>query len=135
MKKTPFALALMAILGVQTSLAQTFQSEEVVISASRIEEDLFQVTKSVSVATQESLRESGQDTLPSMLEDETSVGLVSDGTPGVKRVSLRSESSSRTLLLVDGQRIDDAKTKSGAPFLVNPFFIDRVEILRGSSSV
>lgn len=122
------AAALAAPAPVQTT-------EAVVVTAARSEQELSEVTSSVSVLGAEELRQKNEDNLPSLLQDVNSVKLISDGTPGVKRISLRGESSSRTLLLFDGQRFDDAKTKSGAPFLVNPFFIDRLEIVRGPSSV
>lgn len=122
------AAVLAAPEGVQTT-------EAVVVTATRSEQKLSEATSSVSVLGAEQLRQKNQDNLPSLLQDVNSVNLISDGTPGVKRISLRGESSSRSLLLFDGQRFDDAKTKSGAPFLVNPFFVDRVEIARGPSSV
>ncbi len=117
------------------ALTAAIKTEEVVISASKTAVDPFLATKDVSVVEHDKMVSSGRDNLPEMLSDETSVSLETDGTPGVKRISLRNESASRTLLLVDGIRVDDFKTKSGAPVLVNPYFVDRVEILRGPSSV
>ncbi len=107
--------------------------DTIVVSGSRSAEDLLSLPSSISVVQPD--RTITADNVPDMLKDVGSVNLVSDGTPGVKRISIRGESASRTLLLVDGERIDDSKTKSGAPLLVNPFFIDRIEILRGPSSV
>lgn len=107
--------------------------DTIVISGSRTAEDLLDVPSSITVVKPDNIIR--QDNVADMLRDLGSVNLVSDGTPGVKHVSIRGENASRTLVMVDGQRIDDAKTKSGTPLLINPFFIDRIEVLKGPSSV
>lgn len=106
----------------------------VVVTASRSSQDLLDVSSSMSIVNVDPIA-NGSDSIPELLSKETGVYLSSDGTPGVKRVSLRGESTSRTLILVDGQRSDDQKTRSGAPLLINPYFTDRVEILKGPASV
>lgn len=134
MKVSSLAAALSAALCTVVQ-AESLTTGAVVVSATRVEQSVSDAVSSVSVVQGEDLTASGADTLPEMLKDVPAARVVTDGTPGVQRIALRGENASRTLLLVDGERIDDSKTKSGAPYLINPFFVERVEILRGPSSV
>ena len=111
------------------------RSETVVVTAARTQQQLLDTNASVSVVNANQTANLGRDNIPEMLRTAPGVRLVSDGTPGVKRVAIRGESATRTLILVDGQRIDDQKNKSGAPLLINPYFTDRIEVVKGPSSV
>ena len=111
------------------------KSETVVITAARTSQDLLDTNSSVAVVTPNELKNSTSDSVPELLRSATGVRLTSDGTPGTKRVTIRGENALRTLLMIDGQRIDEQKTKSGAPVLINPYFIDRVEVVKGPASV
>lgn len=130
---TPMAAAVAVALSLPAVAEQILTVDTIVVSGSRSAEDLLDEASSISVIKPDA--KIAADNVPDLIKDVGSVNLVSDGTPGVKRISIRGENASRTLLLVDGQRIDDAKTKSGAPLLINPFFIDHVEVLKGPSSV
>ena len=124
------------LLAVSSVYAQeVIDSEALVVSAQRNAQSLADANVSINVINKDDLVLQGADTLSDALKDTPAVAIENDGTPGIKRVSLRGEGAYRTLLLVDGERITDQKTKSGAPFLVNPFFIDKVEVVRGPSSV
>lgn len=134
LNKTALAVsAALACCAFQAGAEPVFTVDTIVISGSRTAEDLLDVPSSITVVKPDSTIK--QDNVADMLKDLGSVNLVSDGTPGVKHVSIRGENASRTLVMVDGQRIDDSKTKSGTPLLINPFFIDRIEVLKGPSSV
>ena len=111
------------------------RGETVVVTAARTQQQLLDTNASVSVVNANQTANLGRDNIPEMLRTAPGVRLVSDGTPGVKRVAIRGESATRTLILVDGQRIDDQKNKSGAPLLINPYFTDRIEVVKGPSSV
>lgn len=119
----------------QTSGLERIKSDTVVITASRTSQDLLDANSSISVVDTKELKNFANDSVPELLRSETGVRLTSDGTPGTKRVTIRGESALRTLLMVDGQRIDEQKTKSGAPMLINPYFIDRIEVVKGPASV
>lgn len=61
--------------------------------------------------------------------------------PGVRvndndfgRISIRGESGNRVLIKIDGQALTD-HTDYGTPLLIDPTNIERIEIVRGSSSV
>lgn len=121
--------------GVSGAELEQIQGQTVVVTAARMAQPLLDVNASMSVVNASEIRTMGVDNVPEMLRAEPGVTLMSDGTPGAKRIALRGESPTRTLLMVDGQRIDDQKNKSGAPLLINPYFIERIEVVKGPSSV
>lgn len=133
---TPLAAALMmcCTVAVAENVSHSV-TETVVVTASGTGQDLLDVNNSVSLVSPDSLVNSSVNNVPDMLRREAGVSVMNDGTPGVKRISLRSEGAARTLVTVDGLRIDDQKNKSGVPFLINPYFIDRIEVVRGPASV
>ncbi len=124
-----------AALYATTAAAETITADTLVISAARTDQELLAVQDSIALVTAEKVRESGADTAADVLKDVPGVRLESDGTPGIKHVALRGEGGSRTLVLIDGDRISEQKSKSGTALLINPFLIERVEIIRGPASV
>lgn len=56
------------------------------------------------------------------------------GEEGIERIAIRGEESRRVAILIDGQKLTD-HTKDGQPVLVDPTTIERIEVVRGSSSV
>ncbi|MCK0534105.1 MULTISPECIES: TonB-dependent receptor [unclassified Anaerobiospirillum] len=113
----------------------SIKGETVVVTAARTSQDLLDTNSSVAVVSGKELKNLTTDSVPEMLRSATGVRLTSDGTPGTKRITIRGENALRTLLMVDGQRIDEQKSKSGAPMLINPYFIDRIEVVKGPASV
>ena len=107
----------------QVSADEIITADTIVVSANRDRQSIIDANESISVVSQDEVLLQGADTVADALQDAPSVLLVNDGTPGLKRVSIRGESAYRTLVMIDGQRITDQKTKSGAPLLINPFFI------------
>ena len=114
----------------QVSADEIITADTIVVSANRDRQSIIDANESISVVSQDEVLLQGADTVADALQDAPSVLLVNDGTPGLKRVSIRGESAYRTLVMIDGQRITDQKTKSGAPLLINPFFIDQIEVVR-----
>ena len=53
---------------------------------------------------------------------------------GIERISIRGESARRVAILIDGQKLTD-HTNYGQPVLVDPTTIERIEVVRGASSV
>ena len=134
--KSLLAAAISTVLFTPVAFAEdVIKGETVVVTATRTSQDLLDTNSSVAVVTGKELKNSTTDSVPELLRSETGVRLTSDGTPGTKRVTIRGENALRTLLMIDGQRIDEQKTKSGAPMLINPYFIDRIEVVKGPASV
>ena len=69
-----------------------------------------------------------------LFRDVPGVVLTDADTPGMKRISIRGESSRRVTIRIDGQTMTD-HTDHGTPLLIDPAVIERVEVVRGPSSV
>ena len=126
------ALAAMA----QSALAEeTVTSQSVKVTASRVEQELQDVNMSVSVVTAEDIEKSDAKTIGDLLKDVPGVRVNNDGSQGMKRVSIRGEDSFRTLVLIDGQKISEHKSMSGSPMLIDPSAVERIEVIKGPTSV
>lgn len=105
------------------------------VTASRVEQELKDVNMSVSVITQEEIRESNARTVGELLENVPGVRINNDGGQGIKRVKIRGESAFHTLVMIDGQKIGEQKSMSGSPLLISPSEIERIEVIKGPASV
>ncbi|MCB0334407.1 MAG: TonB-dependent receptor, partial [Bdellovibrionales bacterium] len=106
----------------------------VVVSASRHEEDLKEVSSPTSVLTQQELVRISADNVAEYLRDIPGVEISDAGQAGQKRIRLRGEEASRVLILIDGQEFTDQR-EVGTPILIAPEMIERIEVVRGPSSV
>ena len=75
--------------------------------------------------------EDRQQRAATLLRDVPGVQIVEEG---IERISIRGESSRRVAVMIDGQRLTD-HTNYGQPILIDPSLIERIEVVRGSSSV
>lgn len=135
-KKTSLALAVALSLPVISAQAtDSYKAQDVVVTASRVEQDLMDVNMSVSVITQEDIKRSNAQTVGDLLDMIPGVRVNSDGGQGMKRIKIRGEDSFRTVVMIDGQRISEQKSMSGAPMLIDPAMIERIEVIKGPASV
>ena len=117
------------------SAEDVVQTETVHVTASRVEQELLDVPMSVSVMTSEDIeRESGK-TIADYLDSIPGVEVQNDGSQGLKRIQIRGESTFRTLVMIDGQKVSEHKSMSGTPILVDPSQIERIEVIKGPASV
>lgn len=128
-----------ALLAMMSSLAiakdTTVQTDEVKVTASRAERELLDVNMSVSVITAEDIKRSSARNVGELLETVAGVRITNDGSQGMKRARIRGEDAFRTLVMIDGQRITEHKSMSGAPMLIDPTMIERIEVIKGPASV
>ncbi len=89
---------------------------------------------SVTVVSEEEIAKKAPESIAEMLRDVPGVQVVDSSAPGMKRLSIRGESSRRVTILVDGQEITDHSTY-GTPILVDPSNVERIEVVRGPASV
>lgn len=111
------------------------RSEELIVSAARVDKELLDVPMSVGVLTAGEIEKSSSVTVGELLRDVTGVKLQTSGAQGLNRVSIRGEDPHRTLILIDGQKISDQKNMDGVPILIDPSAIERVEVIKGPASV
>ena len=137
-KKTSLALAVALSLPViSVQAAESYKAQDVVVTASRVEQQLADVNMSVSVITSEDIAEmSGAKTIADLLESKVpGIQVKNDGGQGIDRIKIRGEDAFRTLVMIDGQRISEQKSMSGVPLLIDPSQIERIEVIRGPASV
>ena len=123
-----------------TAQTQEEQSDiEVVVTASRVEEPVKKVPAFVSVITSEELTSSGQTTLADALEGLAGIRFRSfSGNAALAEISMRGfgeNSHGRVLVLVDGRRLNRADLASINWLEIPVENIERVEVVRGGSSV
>ena len=135
MSRTP-KLAAVAVLAAFSGLAlqvhaqETVELDEVKVTAGRVEQELMDVNMSVSVITQEEIRHSKARNIGELLENVAGVRIMNDGSQGMKRVQIRGEDAFRTVVMIDGQRISEHKSMSGAPMLIDPSMVERIEVIK-----
>lgn len=139
MKRIVLAVALWAVAvptGVQAQQANV-RLDEVVVTATKTEKELKDVTQSVTVITGEEIRKSGATDVAKAVQIATSVHIGDFGTPGsVESISIRGAYSSQVLVLLDGIRMNSSRDGGfDLSFLpVSVEDIERIEIVRGPAS-
>ena len=134
--KTLMAGALAAALfTIGAQAAETVQTEDVKVTATRVEKDLADVNMSVTVITAEDIKRSTARNIGELLQDVPGVEINPDGGQGMKRVNIRGENSFRTVIMIDGNRVSEHKSMSGAPMLIDPSQVERIEVIKGPASV
>ncbi len=111
--------------------------EKVVVTATRTEEDVFQVPQPVSVVTAEEIEEQTPNTATDLLRNLPGVDVNGVGTSQPRPI-IRGQRGQRILLLEDGIRMNTSRRQSDfgeLPALVDVGSIDRVEVVRGPGSV
>ncbi|MET3791429.1 TonB-dependent receptor plug domain-containing protein [Aquamicrobium terrae] len=108
--------------------------DTITVVGTRTETSVQDNPASVTVVDQEEMEKKAPESIAEMLRDVPGVQVVDSSAPGMKRLSIRGESSRRVTILVDGQEITDHSTY-GTPILVDPSNVERIEVVRGPSSV
>lgn len=114
--------------------AADIELDTIVVTASRTEQSLMDVTRSVAVVEQDAIDEKNVNNVAELLRDIPGVSVLEGSTPGLRRISIRGEGQVRNTILIDGQEISDHSTY-GSLFLIDPANIERVEVVKGPSSV
>lgn len=108
--------------------------EEVVVTASRVEERLLDSSASLTVLTSMDLSRMIGNGVADFLRDVPGVQVSDSGQAGLKRIRIRGEDSRRSAILVDNHELSD-HSEVGTPLTIHPDMISRIEVLRGSGSV
>jgi hemoglobin/transferrin/lactoferrin receptor protein len=111
--------------------------QKVIVTATRIEEDVFQVPQPVSVVSKTEIEEQTPNTAADLLRNLPGVDVNGVGT-NQPRPIIRGQRGQRILLLEDGIRMNTSRRQSDfgeLPALVDVNSMDRVEVVRGPGSV
>ncbi|MFC4279015.1 TonB-dependent receptor plug domain-containing protein [Achromobacter aloeverae] len=113
----------------------TTQLGTVVVTAARSEQALKDVLGDVTVIGSEELQNAGQSSLAEVLSRSHGIEYANNGGPQtVTSLFIRGANSNQTLVLVDGQRINNATNGLPALNALPASSIDHVEIVRGAAS-
>jgi hemoglobin/transferrin/lactoferrin receptor protein len=117
---------------------KTTKLNPIVITAHRSQKESFKVSQSVTVFESENIISEGHTTVTDVIRHAPGVD-VNDAGPFRARPVIRGAYGSRTLVLVDGERLNDHREVvdfAGVSMsLVDVNEIQRVEVLNGPSSV
>ncbi len=131
--------ALIATLGVaqaeEASTNEVVRTGEVVVSATRTERLRSEIPVSVAVVPEHEIKKKPAQSLLEVLRDIPGVTISDNGGNGLKYVRIRGESNRRTLILLDGQPLSQQKSMEGGMPFIGKNQIERIEVVKGPSSV
>lgn len=144
MNRIRFAVACAAMAGgtlpfvTGEARADAERLDEIVVSASKVEQPLRQIGSSVSVLTEEELESRGIVYVQDALRDLPGVSIGSSGRPGSPTsIFLRGEEGYRTLVLIDGIEVSDPSGTQNLPSIQNilAYEVGRIEVIKGPQSL
>lgn len=133
-----YLLSFLTVLFLFLSFTPVFSEEvleEIVVTASRIEEPMEEVSSSVTVVTAEDIKKMNVKEITDVLRTIPEVNLVQNGGPG-KQASmiLRGGDSRHVLVLIDGVKVNSPTTSSFDFSGILLEDIERIEIIKGPQS-
>jgi hemoglobin/transferrin/lactoferrin receptor protein len=111
--------------------------KEVIVSSQRISESNLKTAASITVLSSKTLKNNQVRTTPEALMNTTGV-FIQKSTHGAGSPFVRGLTGNQTLILIDGIRLNNSTFRFGPNQYLNtidPFSLDRIEVLRGSGSV
>lgn len=141
---TQFKLTLVA-----TAIALTFSSsaifaaekelntlDPIIVTASRTAENMYDVPARVAVIDEQQIEQSAIQGLSQVLQKDAAANVVQSGGLGqITSIFLRGTDSDHTLVLRDGVRLNGASTSTATLNFLDTSDLQRIEILKGPSSV
>ncbi len=109
--------------------------KDVVITATKTEQEVLDVPQHVTVITAEEIEKSGVRDVAQILNRQAGVTVEDYGSLGaVQSLRLRGSTTEQVLVLVDGVRINNAQSGTVDLSLIPVSIIERIEIVRGGTS-
>jgi len=130
-------LSLLSVALLSSLNAQEVSLDEItVVSATKSEQSLKDVTSNVNVITSAEIQERHYTTVTQALNSVAGINYTSNGGIGSNTsINLRGAGNNRTLVLVDGVRYQDPSSTSGANIqhlMIQD--IERIEVIKGAQS-
>ncbi len=132
--RTALALGL-AFVPVTALAMNEAEMPEIVVSATKTEKSLQEAPSTVSVVDGDTSVQYGNNSIADMVKDVPGVEVFDNSVAGSKRLMIRGENGGRVIVLVDGQKINEQKSMDGAPLLIDPATVERIEVVKGAGSV
>jgi len=116
--------------------AKDLTLDPILVSASKTEQSLKNITSNVDIITAEEIEEKHYTTLAEALNSLEGISVVSNGGLGKSTsVFLRGFDSKRTLVLIDGIRYNDNTSMDGASYEhLSLHNIEQIEVIKGAQS-
>ena len=110
--------------------------DNIVITATKVSQDMKDIVASAQIITKEDIKERGYTSVVDALNSLAGVGFTQDGgIGGLTKLYVRGVGGGRVLVLVNGVRFQDPSSKYGADFsrlmLSN---VERIELISGAQS-
>lgn len=130
------AAALAGLFSSVTAAQPVPEPDAVVVTASRTEQRIRDAIPHTTVLTRKEIRDSQATDLPALLRSEAGFEAAQNGGVGTtfSPLSLRGGTSARTLVLIDGVRVEDAGFNTTALQHIMLDQVERIEIVRGNVS-
>ena len=120
----------------EPSTEEVVTTEEVVVSATKTEIPVKQVTSAVEIITGEQLQQRRVKTVAEALRLAQGLAVFQSGGPGTEvSVRMRGGTPEQTLVLIDGAIVNSATTSTYDFANLTSDNIERIEILRGNQSM
>ncbi|WP_301860020.1 TonB-dependent siderophore receptor [uncultured Megasphaera sp.] len=130
--------SLMAPAFAADSVAPSQSTKEVIVTATRTEEEVKNVPNSVEVITADDIQKLGAANVYDALKLADNVNIIPQNNGFGRRISIRGGATNEGLILVNGHRIavEDTSTSQNLMTLdrINVNNIERIEIVRGAAS-
>lgn len=109
--------------------------EEVVVTATKVEESVEETTSNVTVIKGEDIKKMNVEFVPDVLRQIPELNLVQSGGAGkLATVILRGGSANHTMVMIDGVKVKSTTTGSFDFSGINIDDIERIEIVKGPQS-
>jgi outer membrane receptor protein involved in Fe transport len=108
-------------------------SQEVIVRSTRTTDYLKNTPYPLTIVTNDRLVENSNITVSDALSREPGIALVRDGM-WETLISIRGMTRYNVVMMIDNTRIETANDHAAALSLLNPFDIDRIEVVKGASS-
>ncbi|MGI8473135.1 TonB-dependent receptor plug domain-containing protein [Pectobacterium brasiliense] len=120
-----------------TNHSTTNSDEITVISAGRTKQNLWESPVTMQVIDNEKLNKYTGDSIAEALRDIPGVDITDTALAGRKQIRIRGEEASRVLVLIDGQEVtyQRAGPNYSLGLLIDPSYIERIEVVKGPHSV
>lgn len=125
-------ISMVGVGGVQAAESEALDTLVVLGTGQQV--SVFDNPASVSTVDAAALGRASSASVAELLRDVPGLTIQDNGSPGMPRITLRGESSRRVTVQIDGHALTDHSPK-GAPLLLDPSTIERIEVVRGPSSV
>ncbi|MDR2426714.1 MAG: TonB-dependent receptor [Endomicrobium sp.] len=110
--------------------------EEIFLTLTKTPTNLAELPTNVTVITHEEIESKHVETLGELLAQEMGVFYKTNGTAGdMPTIFMRgAANSARTLVLIDGRRVNDGSSGAANFTAISTLMIERIEIIRGAGS-